>query len=182
MARPTTKDPLDKFRWQVEIEGFLRAGFTALDTPGYMITTKKYKEGGAHLHPKVIVDSIEYKPVTLFRGVTANTDFLQWAQDPFSILDAAENNPSQTEVGEFRRDVTIKHLDRQGNAVKTYILKNAIPIQFTPASDFSAEGDDSFSLEKLVLDYEAFEVQSQATDRNPFSLRGIVKRLTRGLF
>jgi len=181
MARPTNKDPLDKFRWQVEIEGFIRLGFTSMEAPGYMITTKKYREGGSHLHPKVIVDSIEYKPITLLRGVTANEDFLEWAQDPFKILESSENSDAQSQVGEYRRNVTISHLDRQGNAVKTYTLINAIPSQFVPASDFSADADDTFSLERLVLEYESFEVFTEETDRNPFSIRGIVKRLTRNV-
>lgn len=79
MARPSTRDPLDKFRWTVSIEGFTKVGFTAVSTPKYTITNRKYAEGGAHLTPRKIVDTIEYKPVILTRGVTNDTSFNKWA-------------------------------------------------------------------------------------------------------
>ena len=52
MARISTKDPLDKFRWSVEIEGFDRLGFASCETPSMTISTNKYHEGGNHLFPK----------------------------------------------------------------------------------------------------------------------------------
>jgi phage tail-like protein len=204
MARVSSKDPLDKFRWSVEIEGFTRLGFAVCGTPSITYNTKSYAEGGAHLFPRKIIDSVEYKPVTLERGVTADQSFESWAkqamevhrgrsQENTAIIQGSSIKTSFTPATgsdvpledqvplEYRRDVIIKHLDRTGRVVKTYILYNAIPIEFKPASDFQSDGDDLLSMEKLVLEYESFEVISSKLDTNPFDVRDSFKRLTRRL-
>jgi len=207
MARPSSKDPLDKFRWGVQIDGFTRLGFTTCDVPSYQIQTKAYPEGGQHLAPLQIVDSISYKPVTLTRGVTSNMDFDGWARQPFelvngkttivetqvthpggSIPELGLELPAQTTTNlndfpvDYRKTVTITHLDRKGNKVKTYTLYKAFVIEYEPASEFSSDADDTLSIEKLVLGYESFEVTSTAQDSNPFDVRDIAKRLTGRLF
>ena len=89
MARSALRDPLDKYRWTVSIEGFSKLGFHETSVPGYTITTKKYKEGGAHLTPRQIIDSVDFKPVTLSRGVTNDTSFNKWAT---GFIDLVTNN------------------------------------------------------------------------------------------
>lgn len=189
MARPSTKDPLDKFRWSVEIEGFNRLGFSSCETPSLSINTQSYPEGGNHLFPKKIVDSFEYRPVTLQRGVTSDLNFHIWIKSYFEFIRGFkvprttstnavdffnDQNPS-----EYRRTIIIKHLDRAGRVVKTYTLYNAFPIEYKPASDFSADSDDTLSMEKLVLAYESFDVVSNTVDTNPLDPSDILKRLIR---
>lgn len=202
MARISTKDPLDKFRWKVTIEGFERAGFYSVEVPSYTISTKEYAEGGAHLFPRQIVDSISYKPVTLSRGATANTDFLTWAQmplfvvapplpkdssatpvaNPFATLSGLNPlSPPALQVSDYRKTVIIAHLDRANNVVRQYTLYNAIPVEFIPASDFSADGDDTVSLEKLVLKYESFEVTTAESSNTMRNLTDPLKKIIRGL-
>ena len=89
MARSALRDPLDKYRWTVTVEGFTKLGFHETSAPGYNITTKKYPEGGAHLTPRQIINTIDYKPVTLTRGVTNDTSFNRWAT---SFIDLVTNN------------------------------------------------------------------------------------------
>lgn len=98
MARPSSKDPLDRFRWAVEIEGFTRSGFTACDVPSYQIQTKSYPEGGQHLAPLQIVDTISYKPVTLTRGVSKDLDFDGWAKQAIELVNG------KTEVIETKQE------------------------------------------------------------------------------
>lgn len=175
MARPSSKDPLDKFRWSITIEGFTRLGFSSCDVPGYSITSKPYAEGGQHLFPKQIVDSISFKPVTLTRGVTADLSFHDWATQALVVARGiTSDNKSPVE---YRRNVTIKHLNRRGDTVKAYTLINAMPIEYEVASGFSADGDDMMSMEKLVLTYESFTVDSAERDSNPLNPRDILKRL-----
>jgi len=184
MARPSLKDPLDKFRWSIEISEFSgKAGFTNVSTPAYEIVTTEYAEGGAHLHPRQIIDSISYKPITLSRGVTGNLDFHRWASKPFAALNAkGEFGESENYVtSDYRTTVTIKHLARDGTVVKVYTLYNAVPVEYEVASDFDSGADDAVSLERLVIRYEGFDVESQEQERNPFSPADIVKRLTRNL-
>lgn len=202
MARPSSKDPLDKFRWAISIDGFTRMGFTQCDVPSVSIQTKKYPEGGAHLTPRQIVDGVEYKPVSLTRGVTADTSFHDWAIQFMEVVKGKVQQEERTGVTipiefgggsvppskdiyaplSYRRDVKIHHLNREGQAVKTYTLINAFPIEYEPASSFSSDGDDMLSMEKLTLAYESFTVESAQTDNNPFDIRDVGKRLIRRSF
>lgn len=194
MARPSTKDPLDKFRWMVEIEGFSRLGFVSCETPSMSITTQKYAEGGAHLFPKQIVDSVDYKPVTLQRGVTSDINFHNWAKAYFDFIygktvvqsvPVTAHNPDplylnvKTAASEYRRNVLISHLDRNNRIIKQYVLYNAFPIEYKPASDFSSDSDDTLSMERLVLTYESFEVRTINQSTNPLDPTDIIKRLIR---
>lgn len=186
MARSSLQDPLDKFRWSVHIDGFAKLGFSIFTTPSYKITTNKYPEGGAHLTPRQIIESIEYEPVTLSRGVTSSTDFDKWA---CGFIDLVTNNAALNESNEFfgitvppvvstlgfggpslikssseypfnyRKTVKIEHINRLGVVEKVYTLYGAFPLEYKPASDFDASSDDGVSIETLVLGYESFDVR-----------------------
>jgi phage tail-like protein len=197
MARPSSKDPLDKFRWSVEIDGFDRLGFASCETPSVALNTNKYAEGGNHLFPKNIVDSVEYRPVTLQRGVTSDLNFDKWITSYFDFIrgkvEQVKQNlvapsiynpdplylPERFPTPEYRKTVIIKHLDRAGRAVKIYTLYQAFPIEYKPASDFSSDTDDTLSMEKLVLCYESFSVESITPDTNPLNPSDVLKRLIR---
>jgi phage tail-like protein len=179
MARPSTKDPLDKFRFQVNVDGFTRLGFTAVETPTVTLTTKNYAEGGNHLFPKKIIETVSYSAVTLMRGVTSDRSFNEWATSYFRLISNIPDPLLNNSALSYRRNVTITHLDRAGRTIRTYTLYNAFPTEYKPASDFSADGDDSYSLEKLVLEYESFDVTIAGQKYNPFQVNDLVKRLTR---
>lgn len=193
MARTGAKDPLDKFRWAVSVDGFTKLGFSACDVPSITINTKSYPEGGAHLYPRQIVESTEYSPVTLTRGVTTDKSFHDWVKQVLELIkgmSAQETKLLQQQYQllgsqaydraapiEYRRTVKIHHLDRSSRIIKTYVLHNAFPVEYKPASDFASDGDDLLSMEKLVLKYESFEVITNTRDSNPFDTRDVFKRL-----
>lgn len=178
MARPTSKDPLDRFRWTVEIDDIGRGGFSSVQTPSYSISTNEYKEGGAHLYPKQIVDSIRYEPISLERGVTSDDGFLKWAKGPFQILNSATNTQDNNNIENYRRDVIISHMDRAGSKIRIYRLFNAIPIEYKPASDFGSDIEE-VSLERIVIAYEGFEVQNLDKPNDSFSTKNIFQNLSR---
>jgi len=194
MARSALQDPLTKYSWLIDIDGFTRYGFSSCSTPSHSISTYNYREGGAHLNPRNIIESISYAPVTLMRGVTNDTSFNRWATGPFDLVqnDAAikESTPRGLTEGsaaaqianatgffggantpayrdeesgdypfQYRRTVTIKHVNRLGQVIVTYELYNAYPIEYKPASDFDSRGDDTLSLESITLAYEGFSVK-----------------------
>lgn len=179
MARNSSKDPLDKFRFAVTIDGFTRMGFSSCETPAMTVNTQKYAEGGSHLWPKQIVDSVEFKPIALQRGVSSDFNFHNWAIQFMELYQGKRDNGLSTRPGEYRRDVTIEHMDRAGRIVKRYRLHKAYPIEYKPASDFSADGDDLLSMERLVLVYESFEVLPNPNNEsvNPIDARDLLKRL-----
>lgn len=178
MARPASKDPLNKFLWALSFDdgSFTRMGFASCDVPGYSIQTKAYAEGGQHLFPKQIVESITFKPVTLTRGVTADMSFHNWAIQSLQLARGLSSAGSSEGPINYRKNITIKHLNRRGEVVKAYTLINAFPIEYEPASSFSSDADDMLSMEKLVLTYESFTVESKERDSNPLNPRDVIKR------
>jgi phage tail-like protein len=92
MARPASKDPLDRFRWGVQIDGFTKLGFTSCDVPSFQVQTKSYAEGGQHLAPLQIIDGVTYKPVTLTRGVTIDGSFEGWAKQFIELVNGKTEN------------------------------------------------------------------------------------------
>lgn len=186
MARSSLRDPLDKFRWAVQIEGFTKLGFETTTVPGYKLTTNKYPEGGSHLNPRSIVDGNEFKPVILSVGVTTDTSFAKWASGPFDLVqNNAALNESNSAFGipippvvqqlgfggaalvksanaypfNYRRKVVIEHINRLGVTEVTYTLYDAYVIEYEPSSDFNAKEDDDVSIGKLTLGYDGFDVR-----------------------
>jgi phage tail-like protein len=188
MARAASIDKLDKFRFKVTIPGFTKMGFTSVESPSVQIGTTEYHEGGAHLYPRQIVDKAQYKPITLQRGVCNNIDFFNWIVDIFDIqlpngANATNAANAPNPVLDYRREIIIEHLDRVGRTIKQYNLFNCIPVEFVPASDFAADGDDGFSIEKLVLKYESFEVITpQTKGSSATNVKDVAKRLIRNSF
>lgn len=188
MARSELRDPLDKYRWILSVDNFTRAGFTSCATPSFRITTHSYKEGGAHMSPRQIMDSIEFPTVTFTRGVTNDTSFNKWATGLFDLIQNNQGVNISTDLEEtfgfeapgivqnlglvgpapvstndpgkqYRRRVQIKHVNRVGQTVVEYVLHGAWPVEYKPASDFNAEDDDGFSIESITLAYDSFDVR-----------------------
>lgn len=186
MARSAIKDPLDRFSWTVSIDGFSKLGFTTCSVPGFKISTNKYAEGGSHLNPRNIIDSVEYRPVILTTGVTTDTSFAKWASGPFDLVqNNAALNEASTVLGitippavanlgfggpalvksassypfNYRRNVEIEHLNRIGVVVVTYTLYGAFVVDYEPASDFSAKDDTEMSIGSITLAYDGFDVR-----------------------
>lgn len=101
MARSSLAEPLDKYRWKVIIDGFTRAGFVRCNTPSFRMSNHSYPEGGAHLNPRQIMNSIEYPPVTFERGVTPDTSFNKWATGLFDVIQDNDGLDTGSEAGEF---------------------------------------------------------------------------------
>lgn len=187
MARSSLRDPLDKFRWAVKIDGFTKLGFASCSTPGHRLSTNEYPEGGSHLNPRVIVDGNKFKPVTMTVGVTTDTSFVKWATGPIDLVqnNAALNKPAsafgivpipaavqQLGIGspalvksspsypfDYRRTVVIEHINRLGVVEITYTLYKAFVVEFEPASDFNAKEDDEVSIATITLAYEGYDVR-----------------------
>jgi hypothetical protein len=62
---------------------------------------------------------------------------------------------SVSQTDNFRKDVVIEVLDREGKPVKSWYLFNAWPISYSPGNDLDASSEEKL-VEELVLTYEFF--------------------------
>lgn len=158
MARTGTLDPLSTFRFIVHIQidgdpnSFQRLGFESVTAPRIDIQKAQYRELGRHLSPRNIVEGATFSPITMRRGKSYSADFYDWIGRVYRAFYGDSDGNS----GNYRANIVIDHHDRSGKIVKKYVLINASPTMYIPASNFDAADDTSVSVETMMLDYEGF--------------------------
>jgi phage tail-like protein len=86
-----------------------------------------------------------YTPITVEREIVpGDMEFQTWAGE---VANAAG--------GDFRRDVTITVLDREGNPVVVFQLRNCWPSAYEAISELNANSTGMLT-EQLTLEYDWF--------------------------
>jgi phage tail-like protein len=180
MARSATVDPLEKFRFAVswssdgdsEKTALVRMGFHDFQMPKRSTTKIHYREGIDPDINQLAPGLNTMEDVVISRGVIINDpndEFYKWI--------SAVHNPTSGQVGrealtarasnaasnDFRKDVTIKMLDREGNIARQWCLFQAWPMHFAPSSDLNAGEDGDKAMESLTLAFEDFQEQVPGT-------------------
>lgn len=205
MARSSTVDPVDKFRFRIsvisvdlsltgvvdtvagvnpELRRFAvltRAGFNSVTLPQANVSEMSYRENIDNPRFSKVPGLTKYDPITLRRGVTKNRDLYDWyrlVNEELALLSVAQElnqdskySPTQSE--NFRKDVIIEVLDREGNPIKAWYLFNAWPIRYKPGNDLEASVEEKL-VEEMALTYEFFlELEG--------GLDGLAKELAKGV-
>ncbi len=111
-----------------------------------------YKEGGNPLVRKGM-GRTKYDPITLTRGVTQDTEFLDWANAAQVLHDGAP----VTSLANLRREVRLVLLNEEGQAVHGYIIHRAWVSEFQALPDLDA-GANAIALEHIKLENEGWEI------------------------
>lgn len=186
MARSSIVDPMERFRFALswsstgdsENTALVRLGFHDMQMPKRTTTKISYREG---IDPDINQHAAglsNMEDVVMNRGVIitdANDECYKWM--------SAVHNPTTGHVGRealggrapnaaannYKKDVTVQMLDREGNVARQWTLFNAFPVNFVPASDLNAGEDGDKSLESLTLAYEDFreEIPGTSQPRTP---------------
>ncbi len=162
MARTGSLDPLSRYRFTVYFridgsESFItKVAFESVTSPRIDFQIEEYREGGRHLNPHQITTGAQFSPVTLRRGKTFSADFYNWA----GLVYKAFYGDKEGNTGNYRGTIVIDHHDRTGRVVKKYILLNARPSAYMPASNFDAKDDTEVSIETLMITYEGYKEMS----------------------
>lgn len=187
MARSAATDPLEKFRFRVEFSAgdgesdlteasTITVGFHDIQLPKRTTTKGTYREGNdidvAQLYPGLssmedIVMSRGLVPsTTTAAGSVGSKGLYQWMS---SVHTPSSGHGSNADVrdgdsasNQFRKEVTIIMLDREGQAARAWKCYQAFPVNFVPGSDVNAEEDGEKSLEQLTIAYEDFQEVSTA--------------------
>jgi len=118
----------------------------------------EYKEGGNPITLKGL-GRVKYEPITLERGVTQDTDFLDWA-DAAQRLD--QGHPT-TSLKDLRREIRIQLLNEEGQAVKGYIIHRCWVSEFQALPDLDA-GANAVAIEHIKLENEGWEVDPSVVE------------------
>jgi phage tail-like protein len=117
----------------------------------------EYKEGGNAIilrgHGRT-----KYESITLERGVTFDTDFIEWA-DATQRLDHGHPIIS---LAKMRREVTIALLNENGVIVHGYTVHRCWVSEFQALPDLDA-GANAIALEHIKLENEGWEIDPDKT-------------------
>ena len=118
-------DPLRAFRFLVEIEGIISAGFTRVKGLSREVKYESYREGGVNEYEHKLITQVSYPVVVLERGL-ALPDLWAWAL--------------ATADGEVRRRTIRIRLQDEGNIpIWAWQVEHALPVKWA-ASDLDAQG------------------------------------------
>lgn len=177
MARSSIVDPMEKFRFAVlwssdgdsESTSLVRLGFHDIQMPKRTTTKGEYREGLDPDIPQLFAGLSRMEDITLSRGVIiedANNELYKWASAVHRPTaghvgrNALSARASDAAAAEYRKDVTVQMLDREGNVARQWTLFQAFPVNFVPGSDLNADEDGEKSLESLTLAYEDFREET----------------------
>jgi len=78
MAGAQRVDPLENFRFRVEIDGIQQAGFTECGGLGSHVEVVEYREGGEPTSTRKFPGRVSYPDIVLKWGVTKSRDLYDW--------------------------------------------------------------------------------------------------------
>lgn len=146
MARARTADPLQQFRFKIEIEGISDMGFTRMSGLEDELEIAEYREGGfssTHKLPGIETTGT----VTLEKGATRDMQLYNW------YLDALCRNNTD----DFRKTVTVIETDHAGEEVRRHVLYEAWASKFTrPELDATSS---EVAIDTIEIQYEYSETE-----------------------
>jgi phage tail-like protein len=110
----------------------------------------EYKEGG---NPVILkgLGRTKYEPITLERGVTQDSTFLDWADAAQRLDQGAPINS----LANLRREVHIQLLNEEGQPVQAYVVHRCWVSEFQALPDLDA-GASAIALEHIKLENEGW--------------------------
>ena len=139
-------------------------GFSEVILPKVTINEIHYREnihGTSHIKKPGLAT---YDPITLKKGAYKDTKLYDWlslVHDGTINLNAYLNSLANiaavvpVQNSQYRRDLFISAIDREGNFVKHWFIYEAFPISYTPGDSFSAS-EDAKLINELTIAYEGF--------------------------
>lgn len=142
-------DPIRNFKFSVSVAGFSAAmGFSKVMGLGSKVEVIEYREGADGLTSRKFTGQVSYDNVTLERGLTHDSDLIDWLNatyDPSSAANAALS-------GTQKRDVTIQVMQKNNVVAREFVLKNAF-VASRKLTDLDASANDIL-IETLELAHD----------------------------
>lgn len=143
------KDPYGNYRFRVEIDGIIKAGFKEVEGLNVTVDVVDYREGSEPTtNPHLLPGLSHYGPLILRYGVTQDCqEMWGWMEKVLAgHMDSA------------RRSMSVIILDSEGNDVVRYNLVEAWPSGWSLGKLDSV--GRSMAIEELVIQYEGLDRES----------------------
>ncbi len=140
--------PLLNYRYRVEIEGLVVAGFSEVTGLTSEIETEEYKEGGAGFVHK-LPGTVKHGNIVLKRGMGASTELREWYRavvDALAYRKALPKTPA----------LYISVIDTAGEEKVRFRIESAYPIKWS-GPELKGTGSD-VAIETLELVHEGMVI------------------------
>lgn len=136
MSTGERTDPYLGFRFHVEIDGLIVAGFSSVSGLEIELDTEEYEEGGVNTHTHSLPTRFEYPNIELERGLTDSATLIEWIE---SVRDGDIE----------RRNGRIVLLDATGDETWGWEFHDAYPVAWSGPGPSADQSD--VAIERLEL-------------------------------
>jgi phage tail-like protein len=133
-------DPLRNFRYRLEIDGIVQAGFSEVAIGDASNDPIEYREGNEITTVRKLKGLNKYGNITLKWGLTDSIELANWHR---MVVDDA------TQLSAARRTVVIRVQDDSGQDKAAYEVTRAWPTKYNP-TDLNGKGNE-VAIESLEL-------------------------------
>lgn len=144
-------DPYRNFKFEAEVEGFVRAGFSKVTGLKRTVEDIQYREGGENETPRHLPGQTTFEDVVLERGMTTDSDFIDWANQIFNT----DNADGAQGDDDFRKTVVIYLKDKGGNRIVKWTCFRCWPKEVGDG-DLDANANDVL-IESMTLATEGIK-------------------------
>jgi len=137
-------DPLGNFRFRLEIDGLVVAGFSEVSIGETSVDVIEYREGNEPAHVRKLPGLRKFANVILKRGLTASMELYEWHKQ---VL--------QGQIATARRNVVVVVEDEAGADQARFVVSEAWPAKYE-AGHLNAKGNEVL-IETLELANEGIE-------------------------
>lgn len=136
MTTGVRRDPFLDFRFLVEIDSLLVAGFSEVQGIEAEVETEEWEEGGTNHYTHTLPTRVTFPTITLSKGMTASHELWSWMAE--SLHGPAE-----------RKNGRIIMLDTTGAEARGWEFLEGYPVRWE-GPDMAADGSD-VAIESLEI-------------------------------
>ena len=136
-------DPIQNFRYRVEIDGIIQAGFNEVVMPEATIDVIEYREGTDQTYVRKLSGLTKYGNIILKWGITDSMDLYDWVR---TVIEVG--------ASDVRKNMVIILNDEAGNDRMCWEIEKAWPVRYK-ISDLNAQTKE-VAFEIIEITFEEF--------------------------
>jgi len=144
-------DPYRSFRFKVKWDNQYVAGLTKMGALKRTTEMVEFREAGENITSRKLPGKSSFEAVMLEAGMTYDTAFEDWAN---LVNDFASH--TITNLGEFRKNITVDVFNEAGVKVLSYNLYRCWVSEYQALPELDA-GANAVAITTIKLEYEWFE-------------------------
>lgn len=155
-AKSLTYDPYRNFKFLVKWDNEPIAAVSKVSALTKSIEVKDWRSGGLNNSTMKLPMATKYEPVTLERGISADSAFVAW-MNRVNTYQAVGLTPAE-HFHDFRKDFQIEVYSLSNEKVMVVTIYNAWPSKLILLPDLDANSNE-VAIETLELQHEGFTVE-----------------------